>query len=52
MPSLFFDVQDIEETKKSTVNASGYAYVGRKYTGKEITWVKLKGCKKIEGSVS
>ena len=45
MPSLFFDVEDIEETKVSVVNASGFAYVGRKYSGKEVTWIKLKECK-------
>lgn len=45
MPSLIFDVQEIEETKTHTVNASGYLYVGRKYEGKEIVWVKLKECK-------
>ena len=42
MPSLFFDTQEVEETKKSKVNKSGYAYVGRKYAEKEITWIALK----------
>lgn len=42
MPSLIFDVKEIEETNTSKVNKSGYAYVGRKYSGQEITWIKLK----------
>ena len=44
MPSLLFDVLEIEETDTAEVNKSGYAYIGRKHTGKEITWVKLKEC--------
>ena len=43
MPFLFFGDYEIEDTNVSKVNASGYAYVGRKHTGKEITWIKLKG---------
>jgi hypothetical protein len=46
MPSLFFDVQEVEETKTHTVNESGYLYVGRKYSGKEVIWIKLKEFKK------
>jgi len=51
MPSLFFDVQEIEETKTHTVNSSGYLYVGRKYEGKEIIWIKIKECenKNVKG---
>ena len=46
MPSLFFDVQEVEETKTGKVNKSGYLYVGRKHKDKEIIWIKLKECKK------
>jgi len=42
MPSLFFDVDEVEETKTGKINKSGYLYVGRKYVGQEVTWVKLK----------
>jgi hypothetical protein len=42
MPSLIFNVKEVEETKTHTVNASGYLYVGRKYSGKEVVWIKLK----------
>jgi len=48
MPSLFFDVQEVQETKVSKVNKSGYAYIGRQHSGKEITWIKLKECPKDE----
>jgi len=50
MPSLFFDVQEVQETKVSRVNISGYAYVGRQHSGKEITWIRLKECPKKKGS--
>lgn len=46
MPSLFFDVQEVEETKTGNVNKSGYLYVGRKHKDKEVIWIKLKECKK------
>lgn len=46
MPNLIFNANEIEEQGKHTVNESGYLYVGRKYSGKEITWIKLKECKK------
>lgn len=42
MPSLVFDTDEIEADSKGIVNKSGYLYVGRKYTGQEVTWVKLK----------
>lgn len=42
MPSLIFNTDEIEDTNTSIVNKSGYAYVGRKFVGKEITWIKLK----------
>ena len=47
MPSLFFDVQEVEETKTGKVNKSGYLYVGRKHKDKEVIWIKLKECKKV-----
>ncbi len=46
MPSLFFDVQEVEETKTGKVNKSGYLYVGRKHKDHEVIWIKLKECKK------
>ncbi len=46
MPSLFFDVQEVEETKTGKVNKSGHLYVGRKHKDKEVIWIKLKECKK------
>lgn len=42
MPSLFFDVQGVEETKTGKMNKSGYLYVGRKHKDKEVVWIKLK----------
>jgi len=42
MPNLIFDVKEIDETKTGKVNKSGYLYIGRKYMGEEVTWVKLK----------
>ena len=42
MPSLFFDVQEVEETKTGKVNKSGYLYVGRRHMGKNVVWVKVK----------
>ncbi len=45
IPSLFFDVQEVEETKTGKVNKSGYLYVGRKHKDKEVIWIKLKECK-------
>jgi len=49
MPFLFFDVQEVQETKVSRVNKSGYAYVGRQHSGKEITWIRLKESPKKKG---
>lgn len=46
MPKLTFNKDEILEEGKSKVNKSGYAYVGRKYQGTEITWIKLRGDKK------
>jgi hypothetical protein len=42
MPSLFFDLQEVEETKTGKINKSGYLYVGRKHYNKEVIWIKLK----------
>lgn len=42
MPEIIFKMDEIEESEKSKVNKSGYAYVGRKHAGKEVTWIKLK----------
>jgi hypothetical protein len=45
MPSLCFDVREVEETKTHKVNTSGYLYVGRKYSGKDVVWIKLREVK-------
>ena len=42
MPDLKYNVNEIKDHGKHTVNASGYLYVGRKYHGEVMDWILLK----------
>lgn len=42
MSDLIFNFGEVEEHGKHSVDAHGKMYIGRKYSGKELTWIKLK----------
>jgi len=43
MPNLVFNNDEVEDNGKGIVNEkSGYLYVGRKFAGREVRWIRLK----------
>ena len=45
MPKLIYNASEIIDSGKSTVDAWGKLYVGRKHKDKQIEWVVMKNKK-------
>ena len=51
MAKLIFDEKEIEDDIEAEVNSAGLAYVGRKYQGKKVRILVMKGYDSIAGSL-